>query len=156
MKYFHRRISVNDELRLQNVVQGQLVNGSIGKVVDFLTTGEALQRQIQIATINNGEDLPKEPVCLTPITRHCFSKQQRWPLVRFINGMHLLCAPLAFNVEGYLGNVEAQRMQVPLILAWALSIHKSQGQTLSRVKVDLKRIFEKGQGKASCLVKGFA
>ena len=28
-----------------------------------------------------------------------------------------------------------------------MSIHKSQGQTLSRVKIDLERIFEKGQGK---------
>ena len=37
-------------------------------------------------------------------------------------------------------------LKVPLILAWALSIHKSQGQTLERVKVDLNRIFEKGQG----------
>jgi ATP-dependent DNA helicase PIF1 len=26
-----------------------------------------------------------------------------------------------------------------------MSIHKAQGQTMSRVKVDLKRIFEKGQ-----------
>ncbi len=36
--------------------------------------------------------------------------------------------------------------KVPLILAYALSVHKSQGQTLERLRVDLRRTFEKGQG----------
>lgn len=36
-----------------------------------------------------------------------------------------------------------------LAVAWAMSIHKAQGQTLERVKVDLRRIFEKGQAVRS-------
>jgi len=58
---------------------------------------------------------------------------------------HLLCQPETWKIELPNGEVQAQRQQVPLILAWALSIHKAQGQTLQRVKVDLGRVFEKGQ-----------
>lgn len=121
-------------------------------MVDFIATHDALKRHLEIAKLRGNDDhgpnegTPKIVPNLQPLTSIEFKKNQLWPLVHFTNGMELLCAPLAFTVEGCLGNTEAQRLQVPLILAWALSIHKSQGQTLTRVKVDLGRIFEKGQG----------
>ncbi|KAI6164630.1 hypothetical protein EDD17DRAFT_359266 [Pisolithus thermaeus] len=55
-----------------------------------------------------------------------------------------LIEPETWRVEQPDGEVQVSRVQLPLILAWAMSIHKSQGQTLERVKVDLARVFEKG------------
>lgn len=41
--------------------------------------------------------------------------------------------------------VLASRIQIPLILAWALSIHKAQGMTIPFLEVSMKGIFECGQ-----------
>ncbi|KAJ8106395.1 hypothetical protein ONZ43_g7079 [Nemania bipapillata] len=74
---------------------------------------------------------------------------REYPVIRFTttDGTHrvILCTPEDWKVELPTGEVQASRKQLPLILAWALSIHKAQGQTLERVKVDLGKVFEKGQ-----------
>lgn len=43
------------------------------------------------------------------------------------------------------GPEKITRSQVPLLLSWALSIHKAQGQTIDRLRIDLKKVFEIGQ-----------
>ncbi|KAJ1299572.1 hypothetical protein OPQ81_002538 [Rhizoctonia solani] len=76
---------------------------------------------------------------------HYAYESTRWPLVEYINGARVLMGPVKFTHEGPKGEVQASRLQVPLILAWALTVHKSQGQTLDRVRVNLAGTFEKGQ-----------
>lgn len=76
-------------------------------------------------------------------------KGRNYPVVRFQypdgTFREVLLSPEKWTIEDYDGKVLASREQVPLILAWALSIHKAQGQTLQYVKVDLNHAFEKGQ-----------
>lgn len=141
------------------------MNGSIGKVEAFMSAAEARQNLIEIAQVERKDDVDfrfnssrtNEPLDPTvkeeqdncEIAAKLPQNARVWPVVRFTNGRKVLCIPFEFTVVNASGGVEAKRDQVPLILAWALSVHKSQGQTIERVKVDLGKTFEKGQGTAS-------
>jgi ATP-dependent DNA helicase PIF1 len=131
-----------------------LVNGSLGKVIGFM--GEATFEHW--AMTEQSEDLNDETEAdgnskkkIKAFSRDPESLKdlREYPVVRFTatDGTHriILCSPEDWKVELPTGEVQASRKQLPLILAWALSIHKAQGQTLERVKVDLGRVFEKGQ-----------
>ncbi|GMI06239.1 hypothetical protein TrVE_jg13506 [Triparma verrucosa] len=75
----------------------------------------------------------------------------RWekglPVVRFDLGFNRKLDKLVgmHRFEAKLGSkVVSSRSQIPLQLSYALSIHKSQGMTLSKVVVDLEKAFEDG------------
>ena len=139
--------------RSQNLIQGELVNGSIGVVVRFQNAREALSQGAQLGVPEGPTDPNKkadEPstlgnAAIPDNVREHIRAVNRWPVVRF-GQREVLCVPAQFEVNAASGGVQARRSQVPLILAWALSIHKSQGQTLERVRVNMQRVFEKGQG----------
>lgn len=66
------------------------------------------------------------------------------PIVRFRNNKLYTAKPEKWIVKTLNGGLLTRR-QVPLKLAWAFSIHKSQGLTLDCVEMSLARVFEAGQ-----------
>lgn len=135
-----------------------LVNGSVGRVVAFMDEktfeiyceDEDGFQSAGMAASNMEENSESRKKLKAMINKDLAGDTSRkWPLVRFSiadgSSRDLLCQPESWKIELPNGEIQASRSQIPLILAWALSIHKAQGQTLDRVKVDLGKIFEKGQ-----------
>ena len=135
-----------------------LVNGSIGKVIAFMDEkmfdiyhdDEDEFQAVETMDPNDEEMSESRKKLKAMINKDLVGDTSRkWPLVRFAvadgTSRDLLCQRESWKIELPDGDVQASRSQVPLILAWALSIHKAQVQTLDRVKVDLGKIFEKGQ-----------
>lgn len=74
-----------------------------------------------------------------------FGSTSGHPLVKTVNGATIETAPLEWAVEEN-GVVRARITQVPLRLAWAITVHKSQGMSLDAAVMDLSSVFEFGQG----------
>ncbi|CAB4414174.1 unnamed protein product [Rhizophagus irregularis] len=117
------RLKRDAQVMLLKNTTSELVNGSKGVVVGWFSK----------ITSKFYEDVPTEDsVSLLPV-------------VKFINGQTKVIPPFEWTLENKYKKKVASRIQIPLILCWAVSIHKSQGHTLERVKINLDRVFETGQ-----------
>jgi ATP-dependent exoDNAse (exonuclease V) alpha subunit len=74
-----------------------------------------------------------------------FEHVTNYPIIETHDGRTITVAPVEWAVEEG-GKARAKIMQVPLRLAWAITVHKSQGMSMDAAAIDLSRAFEYGQG----------
>ena len=118
-----------------------LANGSQGTIVGFEENDPKLfpevPRKWDHSSYKNG--------LVRKFVRESIVKE--WPIVQFVNGSKRTIYPRCMVNE--LGDEQPysllSRTQIPLMAAWAMTIHKAQGMNLSRVIVDLSHSFEPGQ-----------
>lgn len=147
-------IKNNTELGVSNGTMGELIGFAAVKVDDSQNDSNALiDNEDGVDTHNttdsetdtaksdkdNAKKDQKNPKSKKAVT-------QKMPVVRLNSGREVIAEPEEWIIEDETGDVLASYLQVPLCLAWAITIHKSQGMTLEAAEIDLSRTFELGQG----------
>jgi hypothetical protein len=74
-----------------------------------------------------------------------FDREDGFPVVVTKSGYTIFSKPAEWKVNED-DSVKAGIAQVPLRLAWAITVHKSQGMSLDSAVMDLSQAFEYGQG----------
>jgi ATP-dependent DNA helicase PIF1 len=74
-----------------------------------------------------------------------FEKNTDYPIVELKSGRTITITPETWELRDG-DKKRASLAQIPLRLAWAITVHKSQGMTLDAARVDLRKAFVEGMG----------
>ena len=74
-----------------------------------------------------------------------FEPTTEYPVVEFRNGRVVSMVPDTWELRDG-DKKRAGITQIPLRLAWAITVHKSQGMTLDAARIDLRKAFVEGMG----------
>lgn len=155
-------IKNNSELGVSNGTMGELIGFAAVKIEDNQDNSSALiedDEDVDSGTESDTDnatenDEASAKTAKTKPKKDSDKKQpkpkktttQKMPVVRLNSGREVVAEPEEWIIEDETGEVLASYEQVPLCLAWAITIHKSQGMTLDAAEIDLSRTFELGQG----------
>ena len=146
-------IKNNTELGVSNGTMGELIGFAAVKVDDSKDSSDDLIEDDDIGSnkdsdVGNDKQAAKSAKEKAKKDKAKIKKPttQKMPVVRLNTGREVIAEPEEWIIEDETGDVLASYEQVPLCLAWAITIHKSQGMTLEAAEIDLSRTFELGQG----------
>lgn len=141
-------IKNNTELGVSNGTMGELIGFAAVKVDDSKDSSDALiaSDDIDVDTDNTADNDEEKATHKKDKEKTKKPTTQKMPVVRLNSGREVIAEPEEWIIEDETGDVLASYEQVPLCLAWAITIHKSQGMTLDAAEIDLSRTFELGQG----------
>lgn len=134
----------------QNCKPLLVTNGTKGKVVSFQSVAwQELDQQIKEMDLPYGVTKPMIQQFWSRI-----NAGHQWPSVMFTNTEGMLSIkpviPALFSREDQFDRVICCRMQLPLLSAHGLTIHRAQGMSLASVVINCARIFAKGQLYSAC------
>ncbi len=74
-----------------------------------------------------------------------FVPDTKYPIIKTHDGEKIVIEPAEWVIESD-GKIRGLITQIPLRLAWAITVHKSQGMSMDSARIDLSSAFEYGQG----------